>query len=394
MSWKNAESPNEKKLKARIVFLGNDVRDEFGLASEFQEIKIIPTTISGLNINLAYGLKAGHQTTQSDVTKAYIQSDLNTAHATYVELPDELVPDHLKGLSRPCVELKKSLYGHPESGGHWGRKFQSIMIQMGAQESHLFPSNFVLPRLGLLVTLDVDDIVLSGPIQNHQEFWTELEKHLRFDQPQIVSKVLGRTHLLGNEEVTYDLKDFAAVACDLYKTECHNFRGFKKVSTPYLDESTLPVEDWDSKGHLAHAAARLVMKAYWLARLNRPDLLHSLNELSKRITKWSVNDDRRLFRVFCYLDCTKHYQMKNKLGPHVPWELWLFADADHASKTDHGYSTSGSLFVIAGGGSYFPAAYQSKRQTAASRPTTEAEAIALASALFSDAIPVQEHLSE
>ena len=136
------------------------------------------------------------------------------------------------------------------------------------------------------------------------------------------------------------------------------------------------------------------MKAYWLARLSRPDLLHSLNELSKRITKWSLNDDRRLYRVFCYLYETKHYRMSNKLDPTAPWELWLFTDADHASKTEHGYSTSGSLLVIAGGGSYFPVAYQSKRQTAASRSTTEAEAIALATNLFSDAIPVQEHLSQ
>ena len=41
--------PNQKQ---RIVFLGNNVRDEFGLASEFLEIKIIPTTIAGFNINL------------------------------------------------------------------------------------------------------------------------------------------------------------------------------------------------------------------------------------------------------------------------------------------------------------------------------------------------------
>ena len=38
MRWKNAESAANKKLKARKVFLANNVRDEFGLAKEFQEI--------------------------------------------------------------------------------------------------------------------------------------------------------------------------------------------------------------------------------------------------------------------------------------------------------------------------------------------------------------------
>ena len=73
--------------------------------------------------------------------------------------------------------------------------------------------------------------------------------------------------------------------------ECKGFKGFKKPATPYRDESSLPVEDWDSKGNLANSAAKLIMKAYWLAGLSRPDLLHALNELGKRITTWSKNDD-------------------------------------------------------------------------------------------------------
>ena len=91
---------------------------------------------------------------------------------------------------------------------------------------------------------------------------------------------------------------------------------------------------------------------------------------------------------------TKLYRMRLKLDPDAAWKLWLFTVADHASKTDHGYSTSGSLLAIAGGRSFFPATFQSKRQTACSRSTSEAEAIALATALFSDAIPVQEFLSQ
>ena len=85
------------------------------MASEFQEIKIIPTTIAGLNINLASGLKRGQKPSQSDVIKAYMQSDLQTENDTYIELPEELVPDHLKWMRRPCTKLHKSLCGHPDS---------------------------------------------------------------------------------------------------------------------------------------------------------------------------------------------------------------------------------------------------------------------------------------
>ena len=144
----------------------------------------------------------------------------------------------------------------------------------------------------------VDDIVVSGPCENHQQFWSELSEHLHFETPQDVSKVLGRTHLIKDGELQLDMHEFADVACKLYEQECKDFKGFKKAPTPYLDESSLPIEDWDSQGNLASSAARLIMKAYWLARLSQPDLLHALNELSKCISKWSRNDDRRLFRVF------------------------------------------------------------------------------------------------
>jgi len=393
VSWKNAESTTLKKLKARIYFRGDEVRDAFGQHAEFQELKVIPTTISGLNLNLAYGIKRGHSSSQSDIIKAYIQSDLKTLVETYVELPPELVPQHLKGIYRPCTRLYKSLYGHPESGGHWSNKFKSVMTELNAEESALFPSNFFIKKWNLWLTLYVDDMVLSRPTKNHSLFWNELAKHPKFEEPSPVGRVLGRTHEIAGNTIILSMTDFAEASCQLYK-DVSGVKGFKAVPTPYLDETTLPIDGWDVTGQLSEVAAKVIMKGYWLARLARPDLLHALNELSRRITRWSSNDDRRSFRLFCYLDATKNYKMHCKLDPDAQWHLWFFTDADHGSKAEHGYSTSGSLLVIAGGLSSFPVVYQSKRQTACSRSTTEAETISLANALFGDGLPMQQHLEE
>ena len=87
------------------------------------------------------------------------------------------------------------------------------------------------------------------------------------------------------------------------------------------------------------------------------------------------------------------HRMSLKFDPNVAWKVWLFTHADHAPKTDHCYSTLGSLLAIAGGRSFLPLTFQSKSQTACSRSPTEAETVALATALFSDAIPAQEFLS-
>jgi hypothetical protein len=42
MRWKNAESAANKKLKARKVFLANNVKDEFGLANDSKRSKSPP----------------------------------------------------------------------------------------------------------------------------------------------------------------------------------------------------------------------------------------------------------------------------------------------------------------------------------------------------------------
>ena len=157
LSTKHFETPALRKLKARIVFRGDDIRDEANNLAILQELKVNPTGISGINFNLAYGAMKGHQTSQSDVVKAYTQSDLNTRVPTWVELARELTPPQFRHLDRPCVRLWKSLYGHPESGFHWHRRFSKVMEVMGGKHSELFQSSWYFKSSKQLLTLYVDD---------------------------------------------------------------------------------------------------------------------------------------------------------------------------------------------------------------------------------------------
>ena len=397
MSWKHAENPELKRLKARIVFRGDNVRDECGDYAIFQEIRVTPTSISGVNLNLLYGALSSHKTTQSDVVKAYVQSWLDTQHPTYVELPAELVPKEFAHLRRPCVRLFKSLYGHPESGGHWHRRFSQVAAELGGKESSTFPSSFWFERDKLLLTLYVDDMMLSGPSAAHSPFWDKVKRKLNIEEPADVSRVLGRDHKVQRSStetvIDYDMTDFAKSACDTYLS-LTGLTSFKPVPTPFLVDSALPEDGWEANGSLAGSAPRVLMKVLWLARLSRPDLLRPISELSRRITCWSANDDRRLHRLMSYVWTSAHFRMSNRVGdPGEALELVLYTDADHGGSFEHGYSTSGGLLVVSGPRTWFPVTWMSKRQTAVSRSTTEAETISLAQSFFSDALPTQEFLS-
>ena len=97
----------------------------------------------------------------------------------------------------------------------------------------------------------------------------------------------------------HDMSEYAANACSLY--EELSGKSLKPASTPYVPEGSLLATDWDSKGALAGSAARVLMKTLWLARLSRPHLMKGISDLTRRVTRWSVADDRRLFRLMSYL---------------------------------------------------------------------------------------------
>ena len=120
MIWKNAESATEKRLKARIVFLGNNVKDEFGLACELQEIKIIPTPIAGLNINLACGLRSWNKTSQSDVIKAYCKFKVTFAQCMTRTLSFQMNWSQIQIISNGYTYRAPSCTNHCTGTLNWG----------------------------------------------------------------------------------------------------------------------------------------------------------------------------------------------------------------------------------------------------------------------------------
>ena len=118
LSVKHWEVPELRHLKARIVFRGDDIRDQDNILAVLQEAKVNPSGLAGINANLAYRCLRNHTTTQSDVVRAYTQSIPNTKVPRWVELPIELVPEKYRGIKRPCGRLYRSLYGHPGAGFH------------------------------------------------------------------------------------------------------------------------------------------------------------------------------------------------------------------------------------------------------------------------------------
>ena len=130
------------------------------------------------------------------------------------------------------------------------------------------------------------------------------------------------------------------------------------------------------------------MKALWLGRLSRPDIIKPINDLATKVQSWSRGDDKRLLRLIQYIDSTPQYRLVGTIKDNPEdLELRLYVDADFAGDRLSGKSTSGGYLVLYGPNSFFPLAWVSKRQTSTSRSTTESEVVSLAYSLYQEGLP-------
>ena len=66
-----------------------------------------------------------------------------------------------------CV-LNRALYGHPEAGGHWEEHLTQALKDLGGVPVPNHPSSFWFEKDRLMLTVYVDDLLLSGPAAKAQ----------------------------------------------------------------------------------------------------------------------------------------------------------------------------------------------------------------------------------
>jgi hypothetical protein len=393
-SVKYAEMDESKHvLKGRVVFRGDCAKDESGKAAIYQDLAATPTAINSANANIAYGMLRGNKTTSADAVKAYIQSELKSQHPTYVELPKELHPPEWNGrFKRPVVRLVKSLYGHPEAGAHWQRHLECILKELGGEDVDGHSSTFFFSDSSLLLTVYVDDFILSGPCEKHEPFWTALSAKVNLEAITGLERFLGRYHELvslgGKPGIAFAMTDYVKSACELYES-LPGAKALKAAPTPFVPDGGLLPDDDNVKGELSDNACKMLMKCLWVARLARPDLLRPITVLATKIQAWTVNCDKQLYRLMCYMSSSSEYKLVGQvLDDPSQLELVLYVDADFAGDRQDAKSTSGGYLVLQGPSAFFPICWTSKKQTSVSRSTTEAELVSLAYSLFGEAIPM------
>jgi len=409
----------------------------------FQDLSSSPAAMEASKAADLYGILEGHKCEQADAEQAYTQSVLGGIK-TWVRLPREQWPQAWidAGYHDPVCPLILSLYGHPDAGGYWEKHCEKHLFSKGWTKIPDWRSCFWHPEHKCFLMVYVDDFKMSGPEANLKKAWDDIRwdiasnpTGIKMDPPSPSGKFLGCDHIVewrvspitGNLVKTqqWAYEHFMRDCVELYcKLTGQSRTELKPVATPFLDEGALrakygvgpanfpdpkqPKKKPDDVSHLATKddetenddgnqlkagtlrpiAARVLMKTLHGARYARQDLLRSINALARKITKWTVLEDCKLHRLMQYLNCTLHYREVAWVGDAIDkLELHLFADADLASDPEDHVSTSGVHLEISGPDTKFPLQDQSKKQTAVSHSTPEAEIVAIDHALRTVGLP-------
>jgi hypothetical protein len=114
-NWELKSENPARGYKGRVVFQGNRVVNQNWDMAAFQDMGNSPATMVCV---------PRHNVQIAEAEQVYIQADLK-GNDCWITLPPEQTPPSWKKkhlhIKRPVVQLKKALYGHPDSGSFLGR---------------------------------------------------------------------------------------------------------------------------------------------------------------------------------------------------------------------------------------------------------------------------------
>ncbi len=375
------------KFKARLVARGF-------LQKEGKEFD--PDCISApvaraetIKIVMAEGVKKRHYFGEFDVKSAYLLSVLT--ENVYAVLPVGIAP----GKGYNSLKIVKSLYGLRQAGYNWNKKFVGVLKTFGFEQSTVDPCLLTYSKGTdiIRVCLWVDDGLVST---NNERLWKRIQEELHKETP--LSHHGPLDYLLGMK-IFYNRrtgimrisqKSKIVALLERYKMEkCYGeklplpYKSILESDGPSTPEEERQVANKIGKtcgGHVKCYAdvikfCRSVINTIGhMACWARPDVYHAVFSLARYQANPSVNHYNMLKHLLRYLrgtqDLTLTFGSREYEGDSP---LVCMVDSNYTgTEGDSCYSTSGYCFFYYG----CCILVNSKKQTAISKSTCEAELIA------------------
>ena len=348
-----------QKPKARLVARGFTQEPGIDYYATFAPVALMDFVRFLFSIAAVYKLTI----TQCDVKTAFLYGELN--ETIFMEQPDGFDDG-----SDRVWHLQKSLYGLKQAPRCWGERFSSSLRNIGLRPTAVDPCIFYRFSPIIIMAIYVDDaVIFAESKQDALNLIKRLQKE--FDVHLITSsKFLGFNYIVHvNGDISLHQSEYIV---NVLKKQ--NMWDSNPVCTPIAlcqkEGNMKPFEDntkfREIVGALQYAACQ-----------TRPDIAYAVGLMSRKVTKPTLLDFQILKRILRYLRGTIDFGIHFSSERHG--RLITFSDSDFAGDLNSYRSTSGCVTFFGGG----PISWRSKLQSNVTTSTTEAEYVAVESAIKS-----------
>lgn len=352
--------------KARMVILGCkqifglDYYHTFSPVVKFTTIRIL------LAMTAVYDLECE----QMDVVTAFLNGDLD--EDIYMQIPEGLRTKENDG--KVC-KLNKALYGLKQAPRQWYAKIHDYLVNdLDFTSSTNDPCLYIKKSSSeiLFIALYVDDLLLVGTSKSKIDF-VKGEFKKRFEM-----KDLGPVKVMLGIQISRDRPN--------RKLFISKQEYIEQILSRFGMETSRPVKTpmekliFSSSSNISDLAAadvpyrQAIGSLIYLVTNTRPDIAFTVGQLSKHPENPSQSNWASVKRVLRYLAGTRAHGIlfDGKKG----FEIQGFSDSDYAGSIEDRKSTSGYIFLIAGGA----ISWKSKKQATIATSTCEAEYMACCTA--------------
>eukprot|EP00882_Tetradesmus_deserticola_P012471 GHRQ01013216.1.p1 GENE.GHRQ01013216.1~~GHRQ01013216.1.p1 ORF type:complete len:372 (+),score=127.55 GHRQ01013216.1:381-1496(+) len=273
-----------------------------------------------------------------------------------------------------ACHLIKTLYGLKQAPRAWLERLHRELDSLGFKPSEADPSLFIQTNKNsntYLLTY-VDDILIAAPdTATVQQIKDSLMT--AFD-----ARDLGETnHYLGINIIRDRGSGTIKLSQELMITkmiEQYGQTDARTLTTPLSPSIKLSAGEGDPLDTATYPYSQLVGKLMYLMVCTRPDIAYAVGALARYMSKPLMTHWQAAKGVVRYLAGTSKHGLTFGTSKDT---LVGYCDADYAGDVDTRRSTTGYVFMMAGG----TVTWQSKRQQTVAASTTEAEYMAAASAV-------------
>ncbi|KAH9714963.1 Integrase catalytic domain-containing protein [Citrus sinensis] len=355
-----------ERYKARLVAKGFSQREGIDYTETYYPVstkdsfRIIMALVAHFNLELH----------QMDVKTTFLNGSLS--EDVYMVQPDGFVES---GRENMVCKLKRSIYGLKQASRQWYLKFHDIVTSYGFQENAVDQCIYlrVSGSKYIILVLYVDDILLAA---NDTNLLLEIKQMLScsFDM-----KDLGEAHyvlgieilrdrsrgILGLSQKTYIdrvLKRFNLQSCAPGKAPIS--KGDK------ISKSQCPDNDVDKARMQTVPYASVVGSLMYAQVCTRPDIAFPMGVLGRYLSNPGFEHWKAAKKVLRYLQATKDFVLTYQRSDYL--NIVGYSDADFVGCLEDKKSTSGYIFMMAGGA----ISWKSVKQTLIASSTMEAEYVA------------------